>query len=167
MHKTVSVTCANGEECVAYAQLGEPAKLSRYNEEDVCSACSKRKLDEEVAAASGVPQPAEASTPEGKGRRRRRRPNGAGSIYLRPDGRWQARYFDASGKRRVVYARSEQMVRLRLAAAMAERDSSSSPESIRSALDFDPEELLQLADVLQAAEKRLRRVAWLLYGADD
>jgi len=34
--------CANGRGCAAVAALGEPAKLSRYNQEGVCSECLLR-----------------------------------------------------------------------------------------------------------------------------
>jgi len=36
---TAAKHCANGESCAAYAKLGGPAKLSRYNPEDVCGEC--------------------------------------------------------------------------------------------------------------------------------
>jgi excisionase family DNA binding protein len=35
-------SCANGRGCAAVAVLGEPAKLSRYNQEGVCSECLLR-----------------------------------------------------------------------------------------------------------------------------
>jgi hypothetical protein len=53
---TSSRRCENGETCVAYAQLGEPAKLSRYNDGETCSACNERRLDAEVAGASEPPR---------------------------------------------------------------------------------------------------------------
>ena len=33
---TAAKHCANGRGCAAFAVLGEPAKLSRYNPETVC-----------------------------------------------------------------------------------------------------------------------------------
>jgi hypothetical protein len=37
--------CANNERCVAFAQLGEPAKLSRSNTGRVCFRCSEHEMD--------------------------------------------------------------------------------------------------------------------------
>jgi hypothetical protein len=150
--------CANGEACVAFAQLGQAARLSRYSDRDVCEACHQLALDEVSPAVPSEP----ARTP-----RPRRTANGTGAKpYLRPDGRWQARYFDKDGKRRAVYARSEEMAQVKLIAALAERDGRDA-RGRRAALNFNPEDLVALADALSAAEKRLRHVAWLLTGAGD
>jgi hypothetical protein len=37
--------CANGTACVAYAALGQPAKLSRSNRAKVCFRCEERRVD--------------------------------------------------------------------------------------------------------------------------
>jgi hypothetical protein len=37
--------CANGTVCVAYAALGQPAKLSRSNRAKVCFRCEERRVD--------------------------------------------------------------------------------------------------------------------------
>jgi hypothetical protein len=106
---TADRRCANGGRCIAYAALGEPAKLSRYNEDDICSACNERRLDDVVVPNEPV--------------RPRRTPHGTGpKPYLRPDGRWCARYFDKDGRRRSVYARSRETAQVKLVAALAERD---------------------------------------------
>ena len=36
---TAAKHCANGESCAAYAKLGGPSKLSRYNPEPLCGEC--------------------------------------------------------------------------------------------------------------------------------
>ena len=54
---------------------------------------------------------------EGK-RRKRRTANGKGTIHERKDGRWEARYFDAAGKRRSIYGRSRVTVHVKLVAAL-------------------------------------------------
>jgi hypothetical protein len=45
--------CANNERCVAFAQLGEPAKLSRSNTGRVCFRCSERKMDADLEGCQG------------------------------------------------------------------------------------------------------------------
>jgi hypothetical protein len=45
--------CANNECCVAFAQLGEPAKLSRSNTGRVCFRCSERKMDADLEGCQG------------------------------------------------------------------------------------------------------------------
>ncbi|MBA2784458.1 MAG: hypothetical protein H0T74_16345 [Rubrobacteraceae bacterium] len=44
--------CANGRGCAAFAVLGEPAKLSRYNPEDVCWECLTARRDAPPAEAA-------------------------------------------------------------------------------------------------------------------
>ncbi len=47
--------CANGTACAAYPTFGEPAKLSRYNPEDVCGECllASRVAQAARSAAAG------------------------------------------------------------------------------------------------------------------
>lgn len=53
----------------------------------------------------------------------RKRGNGEGSKpRKRPDGRWEARYYDATGKRKTVYAKTRKEVAGKLAAALATKD---------------------------------------------
>jgi hypothetical protein len=83
MHSTLSMTrttCANGEACLVYTQLGEPATLSRSNRGEICWACNERRLDEDLAASSCEPAPT----------RKRRR--GTGSIAREQNGRWRAQF---------------------------------------------------------------------------
>ena len=53
--------CARGEGCVAYPQLGQPAKLSKSNTASVCFACRDKALDQKLEAAQ---------TPKAKPRRK-------------------------------------------------------------------------------------------------
>ena len=48
--------CANGDACVEYAALGEPAKLSRYNTDEICNKCQEAKR---AAQSVLVPVPPE------------------------------------------------------------------------------------------------------------
>ncbi len=43
--------CARGRACVAFSQLGQPAKLSKSNTSSVCFACRDRALDRKLEAA--------------------------------------------------------------------------------------------------------------------
>src|SRR5215218_10959857 len=43
--------CARGRACVAFSQLGQPAKLSKSNTASVCFACRDRALDRKLEAA--------------------------------------------------------------------------------------------------------------------
>jgi integrase len=52
----------------------------------------------------------------------KRRGNSEGTITQRADGRWEARYTDAAGKRRCLYGKTRQQVAARLAAAIRDRD---------------------------------------------
>ena len=45
--------CANNECCVAFAQLGEPAKLSRSNAGRVCFRCSEREMEAALERCQG------------------------------------------------------------------------------------------------------------------
>jgi excisionase family DNA binding protein len=99
--------CENAEACVAYARLGEPAKLSKGNADPICFACQERRLDEEVAN----PRPV---------RGRDRRPNGAGSIYREHSGRLRGSYTDKTGKRRYISGETRQEVEAALAAALTD-----------------------------------------------
>jgi hypothetical protein len=54
-----TLRCSNGSSCVAYATLGEPARLSRSNPGPRCFACEERRVAAElgaVAARSGDEQ---------------------------------------------------------------------------------------------------------------
>ena len=51
-----------------------------------------------------------------------RRGNSEGTIRRRPDGRWEARYVAADGKRRSAYAATRQEVARVLTAALRERE---------------------------------------------
>jgi hypothetical protein len=44
--------CSNGENCVAYPVLGEPAKLSRGNPGTRCFACEERRAASEMKTAA-------------------------------------------------------------------------------------------------------------------
>ena len=48
--------------------------------------------------------------------------NGEGNIRRCPDGRWEARYHDANGKRRSVFGKSRQDAANKLAASIANKD---------------------------------------------
>lgn len=136
---TTSRICENAEECVAYAQLGEPARLSRYNDDEVCSACRERRLDAEVAAASEVP----------------RRRYGTGSIYQQPTGGWRGRYTDKNGRRCSISAPTREEVEARLAAAVAERGRSKKREEHVAEANGGPavrQMLEQMMETLVAAE---------------
>jgi hypothetical protein len=53
MRKTVEeLRCSNGENCVAYPALGEPAKLSRGNPGMRCFACEDRRAASELRTAA-------------------------------------------------------------------------------------------------------------------
>jgi integrase len=52
----------------------------------------------------------------------KRRGNSEGTITERADGRWEARYSDAAGKRRCIYGKTRAEVAGRLAAAIRDRD---------------------------------------------
>src|SRR5918998_246799 len=51
----------------------------------------------------------------------KRRGAGEGSLYRRKDGRWVGQY-EAEGKRRYVYGKDRESVRVRLTKALADRD---------------------------------------------
>jgi len=44
--------CARGEGCVAFPQLGQPAKLSKCNTASVCFACRDKALDRKLASCT-------------------------------------------------------------------------------------------------------------------
>jgi excisionase family DNA binding protein len=46
--------CANGAVCVAYASLGQPAKLSRNNRSAFCFRCEERRIDAKLASGTGL-----------------------------------------------------------------------------------------------------------------
>ena len=46
--------CANGAVCVAYASLGQPAKLSRNNHSTFCFRCEERRIDAKLASGTGL-----------------------------------------------------------------------------------------------------------------
>ncbi len=53
MRKTIAEPrCSNGENCVAYAALGEPSKLSRSNTGTRCFACEERRVASELKIAT-------------------------------------------------------------------------------------------------------------------
>jgi excisionase family DNA binding protein len=94
--------CANGESCAAYATLGGPSKLSRYNPETVCGECllarrAARSVAEgedtvSVATVSSPGVPKAKGSPAGDGRRNKppkppkHSPNGAAKREKRPAG---------------------------------------------------------------------------------
>jgi hypothetical protein len=88
--------CASGTACAAYAKLGGPAKLSRYNPETVCSECLLARRAARSAAEAEV----------------------EGTIHERKDGRWEARYYDAAGIRQSIYGGSQATVHVKLVAAL-------------------------------------------------
>src|SRR5919106_3782940 len=53
--------CARGRACVAFSQLGQPAKLSKSNTASVCFACRDKAVDQKLLAAQ---------TPKAKPRRK-------------------------------------------------------------------------------------------------
>jgi excisionase family DNA binding protein len=165
---TSSRRCENGETCVAYAQLREPAKLFRYNEEDICSACRERRLDAEVAGAS------EESREEP-----RRRRYGAGTIYRQPTGSWRARYNDKDGGRCSISGPTREEVEAKLVAAVAERDRSKKKEeyvaernggtAMRRMLEQMMETLMagEVARVLAQAQETQKALAEILERAEE
>jgi hypothetical protein len=54
--------CARGESCVAFPQLGEPAKLSSHNKRAICFKCNEAKF----AAPKRSPKPKTQSKPKSK-----------------------------------------------------------------------------------------------------
>ncbi len=76
---TAANHCANGESCAAYAKLGGPSKLSRYNPETVCGECLLARRAARSAAAgedtvtaavvSSPGRPKAKGSPAGDGRR--------------------------------------------------------------------------------------------------
>src|SRR5215210_3353676 len=60
MRKTIEeLRCSNGENCVAYPALGEPAKLSRGNQGTRCFACEERHAASELKSAPADKKAAE------------------------------------------------------------------------------------------------------------
>lgn len=53
--------CVRGEQCAHYAELGEPAKLSRYNDDDTCERC--RGVESDNPAEEGSSQPRKSTSP--------------------------------------------------------------------------------------------------------
>jgi hypothetical protein len=47
-----TLRCSNGASCVAYATLGEPARLSRSNPGPRCFACEERRVAAELGAVA-------------------------------------------------------------------------------------------------------------------
>src|SRR3712207_906196 len=60
----VESRCANGVNCVAYAALGEPSKLSRANPGPRCFACEERRVASQLPAT--LPKEDENSLEHGK-----------------------------------------------------------------------------------------------------
>ena len=54
--------CVNGKDCVAFFQLGEPARLSRSNTGWLCFRCSERKVDADLETCKGGTQAIALST---------------------------------------------------------------------------------------------------------
>lgn len=55
MNRTPSARyCSKGEHCTQYATLGQPAKLSQYNEESICERCREQARNAELATSSGA-----------------------------------------------------------------------------------------------------------------
>src|SRR5262245_25870256 len=52
----------------------------------------------------------------------KRRSNGEGTLYQRKDGRWEASYRAVDGKKKSLYAATQEEARRRLAQAISERD---------------------------------------------
>jgi len=53
MRKTIAdLRCSNAENCVAYAALGEPSRLSRSNPGTRCFACEERRVASELKIAT-------------------------------------------------------------------------------------------------------------------
>jgi integrase len=97
------------------------------------------------------------------GRRRRdgalhRRANGEGTIYPRKDGRWEAAYFSANGKRRRLLRGTQAEARHALTAALKLRDEGQAAPTGR----------VTVADFLQAwlpgMRPRIRYSTWRRYG---
>jgi hypothetical protein len=51
--RSAAPRCSNGVNCVAYATLGEPVKLSRGNPGPLCFACEERRAASEVEKLAG------------------------------------------------------------------------------------------------------------------
>lgn len=78
--------------------------------------------------------------------------NGEGNIRQRPDGRWEGRYHDASGKRRSVYGKTRQDVANRLAVKIANKDSErvqDAQEATITVEDFFAEYLAAIKDSIK------------------
>jgi hypothetical protein len=65
MQKTVEKQrCINGENCVAFPALGEPAKLSRSNPGRVCFACEEHRAASELRVAAAKSKNVELRKPK-------------------------------------------------------------------------------------------------------
>ena len=70
-----------------------------------------------------------------KAQKRTRATNGMGSIRLRPDGRWEARYTSPNGQQKSVYGKSEKEVAFKLRNLLHEIDSGVWREPSRMSVD--------------------------------
>lgn len=78
--------------------------------------------------------------------------NGEGNLRQRPDGRWEARYHDADGKRRSVYGKTRQHVANKLATKIANKDSEpveATAEATIKVRDFFTEYLAAIKDSIK------------------
>ena len=78
--------------------------------------------------------------------------NGEGNIRQRPDGRWEARYYDANGKRRSVYGKTRKDVAWKLAAKIANKDTEpvqKVEQATITARDFFAEYLAAMKDTIK------------------
>ena len=67
MRKTIKeLRCSNGENCVAYPALGEPAKLSRGNPGTRCFACEEHLATSELKAAAAKSKTVEQRRAQGR-----------------------------------------------------------------------------------------------------
>lgn len=78
--------------------------------------------------------------------------NGEGNIRQRPDGRWEARYYDANGKRHSVYGNTRKDVAGKLAAKIANKETEPVPEPTTDNItfrDFFVEYLAAMKDTIK------------------
>jgi integrase len=79
--------------------------------------------------------------------------NGEGNIRQRPDGRWEGRYHDVSGKRRSVYGKTRKEAAKKLAAKMANKAS----EPVETTQDATITAKEFFAEYMDAIRDRIKR----------
>jgi integrase len=88
----------------------------------------------------------------------KRRSNGEGTIYQRQDGRWEASYRTTEGRKRSLYAATQEEARRRLTQAISERDRGlPAPHNERQTL------AAYLKSWLDLVKPQVRESGWISY----